>query len=39
MATLSAEVEALRQRNRELEERLRQYELIEEVMDVGRYRP
>ncbi len=39
VATLSAEVEALRQRNRELEERLRQYELIEEVMDVGRYRP
>ena len=38
-ATLSAEVEALRQRNRELQERLRQYELIEEVMDIGRYRP
>ena len=39
VATLSAEVEALLQRNRELEERLRQYELIEEVMDVGRFRP
>jgi hypothetical protein len=38
-ATLSAEVEALRQRNRELQERLRQYKLIEEVMDIGRYRP
>jgi predicted RNase H-like nuclease (RuvC/YqgF family) len=39
VATLSVEVEALRQQNRELEERLRQYELMEEVMDVGRFRP
>jgi hypothetical protein len=39
VATLSAEVDALRQQNRELQERLRQYELIEETMDVGRYRP
>ena len=39
LATLSAEVEALRHQNRDLQERLRQYELIEEVMDVGRYRP
>ena len=39
VATLSAEVEALRRQNRDLQERLRQYELIEEVMDVGRYRP
>ena len=39
VATLSAEVEGLRQQNRGLQERLRQYELIEEVMDIGRYRP
>lgn len=39
LATLSAEVDALRRQNRELQERLRQYELMEEVMDVGRYRP
>jgi hypothetical protein len=30
---------ARRQQNRELEERLRQYELMEEVMDAGRFRP
>jgi hypothetical protein len=39
VATLSAEIEALRRQNRDCQERLRQYELIEEVMDVGRYRP
>lgn len=39
VATLSAEVEALHQQNRKLQIRLRQYELMEEVMDVGRYRP
>jgi hypothetical protein len=39
VATLSAEIESLRQQNRGLRERLRHYELIEEVMDVGRYRP
>lgn len=39
VAMLSAEIEALRQEKRMLQERLRQYELIEEVMDVGRYRP
>jgi hypothetical protein len=39
VAALSAEVESLRLSNRRLQERLRQYELIEEVLDVGRYRP
>jgi len=39
VATLEAEVEALRRQNRELQERLRQYELIEDVMSIGRYRP
>lgn len=39
VATLSAEIEALHQQNRDLQERLRQYELMEEVMDTGRYRP
>ena len=39
VATLSAEIEALRRQNRDLQERLRQYELIEEVMSIGRYRP
>lgn len=39
VAALSAELESLRLNNRRLSERLRQYELIEEVMDVGRYRP
>ena len=39
VAALSAELESLRMTNRLLTERLRQYELIEEVLDVGRYRP
>ena len=39
VATLSAEVEALHQQNRDLRECLRQYEVMEEVLDVGRYRP
>jgi hypothetical protein len=39
VATVSAEVEALHQQNRDLRERLRQYEVMEEVLDVGRYRP
>jgi len=39
VATLSAEVEALRRQNHDLRERLRQYEVMEEVLDVGRYRP
>ncbi len=39
VATLSVEVEALRRKKRELQEQLRQYELIDEVMSIGRYRP
>lgn len=39
VAALSAETESLRLSNRRLQERLRQYELIDEVLDLGRYRP
>ncbi len=39
VATLSAEIEVLRQQNRDLQQRLQQYELIDEVMSIGKYRP